>query len=441
MKPGGAGAPADARAAALDILEGVLGTGRAADESIDRHLGAGRLDGRDRAFTLNLVTTTLRRLGQIDGVIRRLVARPIPERGDRARNLIRLGVCQLAFLRTPAHAAVNTAVELAHARKPLRPYAGLVNAVLRRAAAEADGIIAGQDAARINTPEWLWRAWSAAYGETTARAIATAHLSEPPLDLTPRRTGETTAGLDAVILPTGSLRLRAKGPIPALPGFAAGSWWVQDAAAALPATLFGPLAGRRVIDLCAAPGGKTAQLCAAGADVVAVERSARARSPASGQSRPSWPSSGTRRRRCRRLATGGTGGRGASRCALFGHRHHPPASRRGLAEDARPTSSRWPASSQRLLAAAVEMTRPGGTLIYCACSLQPEEGPALIEALLAGGAPVERRPIGAGEIRRLGGSDHAGRRCSHPALSLARAGRPRRLLHRPPAPDLAYPAG
>ncbi len=400
MKPGGAGVPVDARAAALEILDSVLGTGRAADESIDRHPGAGRLDVRDRALTLNLVATTLRRLGQIDGVIRRLVGRPIPERGAQARNLIRLGVCQLAFLRTPAHAAVNTAVALARARKPLRPYAGLVNAVLRRAAAEADTIIADQDAPRMNTPDWLWHAWSAAYGETTARAIATAHLSEPPLDLTPKRADETTAGLNAVILPTGSLRLRPKGPIPALPGFAAGSWWVQDAAAALPATLFGPLAGRRVIDLCAAPGGKTAQLCAAGADVIAVERSARRGRQLQGNlarldlaaelvvaDASAW-----------RTAEPADAVLLDAPCSATGTiRRHPDVAWLKTPADVVALAR----VQSRLLGAAVEMTRPGGTLIYCACSLQPEEGPALIETLLDSAAPIERWPIGVGEIGGL----------------------------------------
>ncbi|MBL8659820.1 MAG: MFS transporter [Rhodospirillales bacterium] len=377
----------------------VFGDGRAADEGFDRHPGAASLDGRDRAFALNLVATTLRRLGQIDTIVAALVERPIPRRGAQARNLIRLGVCQLAFFRTRAHAAVDTAVELARTRGPTRPYAGLVNAVLRRAAGVVDAVVADQDAPRMNTPDWLWRTWSAAYGESTARAVAAAHLSEPPLDLT-LKGGDAPAGLDALRLPTGSLRLRHKGPVPDLPGFAAGAWWVQDAAAALPATLFGPVQGSRVIDLCAAPGGKTAQLCAAGADVVAVEHNAQRGRQLQGNLarlglaaelvvadagawRPAEPADAV-------LLDAPCSATGAIR-------RHPdvawlktPAAVAALA-----------AIQRRLLNAAVEMTRPGGTLIYCVCSLQPEEGPALIEALLESAPSLERRPVSADEIGDL----------------------------------------
>ncbi len=246
---------------------------RPADEGLDHAAAAARLDPRDRAFALNLVATTLRRLGQIDAVVRRFLDRPLPPRGAEAENLLRLAVCQLAFLRTPAHAAVHTAVTLARTRRSLRPYSGLVNAVLRRAAADAVGIVLAQDGALLNTPTWLWASWEEAYGKEAARAIAEAHLAEPPLDLTLKDPDALPVGIDGLRLPIGSFRLRHKGPVPALPGYATGDWWVQDAAAALPARLFGAVAGRRAIDLCAAPGGKTAQLAAAGATVVAVERS------------------------------------------------------------------------------------------------------------------------------------------------------------------------
>lgn len=400
MTPRNERGAADPRTVALDLIGDVLGGARTHDDGSDRRLDEAHLAGRDRAFAVNLAATTLRRLGQIDGVIRRLIERPIPERGTQARNLIRLGVCQLAFLNTPAHAAVHTAVALARARKPTRPYAALVNAVLRRAAGEAAGIVAGQDAARLNTPDWLWRTWSAAYGETVAREIATAHLAEPPLDLTPKRPDRPISGLEAVHLPTGSLRLRPKGPIPALPGFSAGDWWVQDAAAALPARLFGPLQGRRVVDLCAAPGGKTAQLSAAGAEVVAVERSGER--------------AGQLQDNLARLGLGAeivVADAGAWRpaepaaavlldapCSATGTiRRHPDVARLKTPADVRSLV----AIQQRLLAAAVEMLRSGGTLVYCACSLQPEEGPAAIEALLADGAPVARHPVVAAELPRL----------------------------------------
>ncbi len=184
-------------------------------------------------------------------------------------DLLRLGACQLLFLGTPPHAAVSATVDLAAKRTQKK----FLNAVLRRVAAEGPGLAGAQDPARLNTPDWLWDSWRAAYGEDTCRLIAAQHLEEPPLDLTVRHGREALADeLAAAWLATGSLRLEARGPVPRLPGYGDGDWWVQDAAAALPAKLLGDVAGLSVIDLCAAPGGKTAQLAAAGARVTAVDR-------------------------------------------------------------------------------------------------------------------------------------------------------------------------
>lgn len=372
---------------------------RPADEALERSAEAARLEPRDRAFALNLAATTLRRLGQIDAVIRRFLDRPLPARGAEAQNLLRLAVCQLAFLQTPAHAAVHTAVALAATRRSLRPYGGLVNAVLRRAAAEAEAIVGAQDAALLNTPKWLWTSWEGAYGRTTVRAIAEAHLIEPPLDLTLKATDVIPNGLNGARLPTGSLRLRHKGPVPALPGYGTGDWWVQDAAAALPATLFGPLAGRRVIDLCAAPGGKTAQLAAAGADVVAVERSPE-------RLRQLERNLDRLKLKAEFICTDAAEWQPAepadavlldAPCSATGTiRRHPDVARLKRPGDV----SALAAIQARLLAAAMRMTRPGGTLIYCACSLQLEEGPAQVEAVLAA-AGVVRVPVTAAEIGGL----------------------------------------
>ncbi|MCU0893669.1 MAG: methyltransferase domain-containing protein [Rhodospirillales bacterium] len=384
----------------MDLLSEVLIRHRPADEAFEQAAEAARLDPRDRAFALNLVATTLRRLGQIDAVIRRFLDRPLSARGAEAQNLLRLAVCQLAFLQTPAHAAVHTAVALAGQRRSLRPYGGLVNAVLRRAAAQAEAIVGAQDAAFLNTPRWLWSSWEAAYGKTETRAIAEAHLSEAPLDLTLKDPDRPPVDLVGAQLPTGSLRLRHhKGPVASLPGYATGDWWVQDAAAALPARLFGPLAGLRVIDLCAAPGGKTAQLAAAGAKVVAVERSSERLRQLRGnlerlkleaellcadaaEWQPADPADAV-------LLD--------APCSATGTiRRHPDVARLKRPGDVATLA----ALQARLLAAAEAMTRPGGTLIYCACSLQPEEGPAQVEAVLAGGG-LARIPVEADEVGGL----------------------------------------
>jgi 16S rRNA (cytosine967-C5)-methyltransferase len=391
--------PVDARAVALDILNDVLIRRRPANDAFEAHPDQPALAGRDRAFAVNLVATALRRLGQIDAIIQSLLDRPMPARAAEARNVIRLGVCQLVFLQTPAHAAVHTAAALAGTARHLRPYVGLVNAVLRRSAAEAPAIAATQDAPRLNTPRWLWDAWTAAYGAPTARAIAAAHLGEPPLDLTAKQADDRIEGLDAIRLPTGSLRLRHKGPVASLPGYAEGRWWVQDAAAALPARLFGGIRGRRIIDLCAAPGGKTAQLCAAGAQVTAVDHDP-------GRLRRLQGNLDRLKLGARLVCADVCGWRPEqpadavlldAPCSTTGTiRRHPDVAWLKTPADVAALA----AIQTRLLVAAIEMTRPGGTLIYCACSLQPEEGPALMEAFCAGAA-VERLPVGAGEIGGL----------------------------------------
>ena len=216
----------------------------------------------------------LRRKGQIADALARFVTSPLPEKRGRLDQILLTAGAQLLFMDTPAHAAINIAVAQTRADHGARRFASLVNAVLRRMAAARLDILAEQDAAHLNTPDWLWRRWRGHYGEDAARAIAAQHLLEPPLDLTVKSDADGWAArLDGVALPSGSLRLAARGRIEALDGYTDGEWWVQDAAAALPARLLGDVAGLRVADLCAAPGGKTAQLAHAGAQVIAVDQS------------------------------------------------------------------------------------------------------------------------------------------------------------------------
>src|SRR5437868_621668 len=264
-----------ARHVALDLIGAVLRRKRPLDDAIEDNPDMPVLSVRDRAFARLLVATVLRRLGQIDALIADCLNMPLAPRAAFVQDILRLGVAQLLFLRTPPHAAVATSVDVAQSRGFVS-HKGLVNAVLRRLSVEGAERVEQQDAARLNTPGWLWGSWSRTYGEPTARKIATAHLKEAPLDLTLRDDAETwCATLEGVLLPTGTLRRPAGGALSTLPGYVEGAWWVQDAAAALPARLFGDIAGRAVIDLCAAPGGKTAQLATAGARVTAVDRSTR----------------------------------------------------------------------------------------------------------------------------------------------------------------------
>ncbi len=388
--------PPTARVCALDVLDAVLGARRRLDDALAGHRALAGLDARDRAFARLLVATVLRRLGQIDALIAHCLDRPLPKAAERVQHILRLGACQLVFLGTPAHAAVDSAVALAG-----EPFKGLVNAVLRRLAREGADLAAKQDAPCLNTPGWLWRSWRGAYGEATARAIAEAHLAEPPLDITVKRHAEGWARrLDAQILPTGTLRRALGGAVEDLDGYAQGDWWVQDAAAVLPARLLGDVAGETVIDLCAAPGGKTAQLAAAGAHVVAVDHSA--------------PRLDRLRQNLARL------GLAAETIAADATRWRPPAPVRFVLLDApcsatgtirrhpdiphlkKPTDVRRLAALQdRLLDAAYPMLAPGGTLVYCVCSLEPEEGPKRIEAVGTRAPGLERVAITADEIGGL----------------------------------------
>lgn len=317
-----------------------------------------------------------------------------------ALTLLRLGLTQILFLGTPAHAVVDTAVTLARRRRPQAPPA-LINAVLRRAAGAGAALVEGHDALRLNTPDWLWQAWTKAYGAETCRRIAAQHLQTPPLDLTARDDPHAVAeALGGIVLPNGTVRLERAGIVTQLAGYAEGAWWVQDAAAALPARLLGDVRGQSVIDLCAAPGGKTAQLAAAGARVIAVDAA-----PA----RLARVAENLARLRLEAELVAADASTWAppapadavlidAPCSATGTiRRHPdvpwlkaPAELAALA-----------ALQDRLLAASVRMVRPGGRILYCVCSLQDEEGPARREAFISGGAPVRPLPVTADEIGGL----------------------------------------
>ncbi len=391
---------------ALDLLDAVLSAKTPLDAAAEDRAGFKKLQPRDRAFARRLAVATLRRLGQIDRLIDHCLERKLPRKARPVRQILRLGVAQLLFLNIPAHAAVDTTVRLC-VKRGHGPHKALVNAVLRRLGREGEALIAEQDPGQLNTPEWLWDAWGNAYGNEARRLIAEAHLVEPPLDITVKEAGAAAKWAELLggkVLPTGSVRLDAKGPVSELEGFSDGEWWVQDAAAALPARLFGlgegETAGKGIIDLCAAPGGKTAQLAAAGAAVTAVDRSpARLRRLRANMDRlglkadiiaadanvwrPESPADGV-------LLD--------APCSATGTiRRHPDVARLKKPED----PAKMAEVQAALLAAAAEMVKPGGTLVYCTCSLQPIEGEERIEAFLKSGAPFSRRPIRADEVGGL----------------------------------------
>jgi 16S rRNA (cytosine967-C5)-methyltransferase len=351
------------REAALELLNAVLARGQSLDNALD---ALPRIESRDKAAAHRLAATVLRHTGTLNAVLESFLLREPPE---AVRRILWLGAAAMLFLDAPPHAAVGTAVDLAKAKK-LLPFAGLINAVLRKVAAGGPGLLDGLDMPRLDTPAWAWASWGA-----DARDIATAHQREAPLDVSVK---PGFAMVDGEKLPTGSYRFPAGTPVESIPGFSSGEVWVQDAAAALPVRILAPLPGERVLDLCAAPGGKTAQLAAAGAIVTAVERD---------QSRLGTLKGNLQRLKldAELIQADATAWRPAQTfgailldapCSATGTcRRHPDLLHIRKPRDITALAKR----QDELLDAAAAMLAPGGRLIYAVCSLHPEEGEIRVE--------------------------------------------------------------
>jgi len=396
-----------ARRIAADILDGVLHKHRTLDEQLDgggAHPGLKALADRDRALMRRLVATILRRLGTLGHVLSRLLDRGIPTDAPRAQSALLIGAAQILWMDVPDHAAVDLSVRLVQSDRRAAKYAGLVNAVLRRCAREGQPLIDEVKSQTLDVPPWLLARWISHYGEAVARDIAVAISHEPSLDITVKSgAAQWATRLHGEVLPTGTVRTLLQGSVTMLPGFTEGHWWVQDAAAALPARLFGDVAGISIADLCAAPGGKTAQLAHAGARVTAVDRSpgrmARLRDnlarltleaetvvadAAEWQGRESGESF--------------DGILIDAPCSSTGTiRRHPDVAWLRQESDITALTS----LQKRLLQKAVTLLKPGGTLVYCTCSLEPEEGEQAISALLATEPAMRRAPIEASEVAGL----------------------------------------
>ncbi|MDX2236490.1 MAG: transcription antitermination factor NusB [Hyphomonadaceae bacterium] len=374
------------RRAAADLLSLVLDHGRTLDDALAQAQSFAALEGRDRAFARAIVSASLRRLGAIDAVLSRFLQKPLPETAHLARALARTAAAQLLVLGAPAHAVVSETVTLANADRKAAGFARLLNAVLRKVAAEGPGIAAALPPG-ADLPSWLFTRWRAAYGHAAAAAIARGLMAEPPLDVSVKADADLWAErLGAEVLPTGALRLPADAPpVPRLPGYAEGAWWVQDAAAALPALLLGDVAGADVLDLCAAPGGKTMQLAAASARVTALDSDA----DRLARLRENLDRTGLSATLVCADATQWAPGRTFDAvlldapCTATGTlRRHPD-----IAWLRRPTDiAKLAALQTRLLAAAARLTKPGGLCVYAVCSLEPEEGPGVVAAALGSGA-------------------------------------------------------
>jgi 16S rRNA (cytosine967-C5)-methyltransferase len=394
-----------ARRIAADIVDGVLRRARPLDEQLDgkaAHIGLAALAERDRALVRRIVGTVLRRLGTLRHLIAGLLDRGLPAEAPRVETALLVGAAQILFLEVPDHAAVDLSVRLVQADRRGGRYAGLVNAVLRRIAQSGRERLATLDSVALDVPDWLMQRWTKSWGRETARAIALVNSHEPALDVTVKADPQDWAArLRGRVLPTGSVRTVPHGPVSLMPGFAQGAWWVQDAAAALPARLLGDVRDLAVADLCAAPGGKTLQLAAAGARVTAVDRS----EPRLARVKENLSRLGLEATTVLADAAEWEGGPFDAvlvdaPCSSTGTiRRHPDIPWLKRATDLAALT----ALQRRLLERAIALAKPGGTIVFCTCSLEPEEGEELVASLLGGRDDVRGKPVLTSEINGLDG--------------------------------------
>ncbi|WP_051091361.1 transcription antitermination factor NusB [Methylopila sp. M107] len=388
-----------ARRVAIRLVDGVLSRTRALDAALEAEhdpSGFRALDPRDRALARAIAGATLRRFGALKGLIGARLDKGLPKKAGALEAILATGAAQLLYLDVPAHAAVDLAVQSTRADPDARRYAALVNAVLRGVAKEG----APEPRSGVDLPGWLYARWEKAYGADTAARIADSLHHEAALDLTVKSDAAGWAErLGGATLPTGGVRIASGGLVPELPGFSDGAWWVQDAAAAIPARLFGDLKDKRAIDLCAAPGGKTAQLAAAGADVTAVDKSAERLTRLN--------------QNLSRLKLSAAARVGDAATALFEPadavlldapcsatgtlRRHPDVAWMRRESDIASLAR----LQAQLLDAAVRAVKPGGLLVYGVCSLEPEEGERQIAGLLARNPQVRVEKVAPSELPGL----------------------------------------
>ena len=400
-----------AREGALRLLHAVLTDKRLLDDAYRLEITEGplrRLAGNDRAFAKRITTTVLKHLGEIDEVLAAFLDRGMPKKSGPLRNILRIGTAELLFLDVAPHAVVDSAVSHYRTWRKYAGFKGLTNAVLRRVSLEGRDILAQIDAAKADLPPWLHDSWVEAYGRPAVDAmLAQYHRASIPLDLSLKDNGSENRvrwaeQLNAAITPTGSLRLAEHERVDLIEGYQDGAWWIQDAAAALPAKLLGDVKGMDVLDLCAAPGGKSLQLAANGASVTAVDTSEKrlalvkdnlARTDLSDNVtcvaadllayKPNrfWPAI---------LLD--------APCSATGTiRRHPELIHQRAARDI----AHFAKVQAKMLKKAATLLEPGGLLVFCTCSLQPEEGPEQIADFLMQHPDFGIEPVKIGEFEGL----------------------------------------
>ena len=409
--------PLDSRLAAFRILKSILVNGHVLDQSIKRNPIFLQFSPQDRAFIFRMVTTCLRYQFILDALIQKFLSNQNTfknvESGSQKHDLqicMRIGVTQILLMQVPDYAAVNTTLNLLTILN-LFNFKGLCNAVLRKITREGEKVMNEIDYPKLAVSSWLWQDWVKSYGEETTRAMATMVLQDPPLDFSiklnlhqPDYTeilNWQAAILGCHILPQGTLRRSESGMVESFAGYEDGDWWIQDAAASVPALLFGDIRGKTALDMCAAPGGKTAQLCVGGAIVTALEWSqARIKTLGVNMERlglspeviesdaNKWclDPSNTREFDCILLD---------APCSSTGTLRRNPDIK--VLKQKNDVEKLIPVQ-RRLLESAAKRLKVGGTLVYCICSLQTAEGTEQIDWFVDAFPNFIRKPLSISEV-------------------------------------------
>ncbi len=390
------------RIAAARLLAAIIDKKTSADGLTDDRHGHPQflaLETRDRALVRAILATALRFRVTIGKMLSESLDRPLPANAKTLNHIFHVALAQMLFLDVPDRAAVDLAVAHAGSDPRTKRFTALVNGVLRSIGRRKDSRLPVLLEKTVDAPDWFADRLVAVYGAQRAENILRMHRLTAPIDLTVKSDPQIWAEkLGGIVTPTGSVRLaKVDGPITGLPGYEDGQWWVQDAAAALPAHLFGDLSGMRVADLCAAPGGKTAQLASAGAKVTAVDIS---------------------KNRLKRLAANLQRLRLEAdlvTCDL--RKFTPDQSFDGVLLDA-PCSSTgtvrrhpdvpWTKSIEdidklaelqlELLCLTAGLVKPGGIIVFSNCSLDPAEGEAVIDRFLDTSPDIELTPLSTGDV-------------------------------------------
>ncbi len=368
--------PASARLCAARAVQHILRDQEQLETALSRQADYGRLEARDRAFARLITATVFRRMGQIDAALKPFLTRtpaPLP------LAVLRTGAAQLLFLKTPVHAAVGESVGLLKRSSKTRAYAGMVNAVLRKVASEGPKLAANTPPS-ANLPGWVRASWESAYGKPAMRRMARQLAQDPPLDIHVRGdAAEWAEKLGGSVLSPWCVRLSSAGHVPDLPGYEDGHWWVQDLASSFPvqaaAHTLGGLSGLRVLDLCAAPGGKTLQLASLGATVTALDKSPeRMERVSENLSRTRLVADAVEADAIAWIAASDQTFDLVvldAPCSATGtFRRHPDVLYNRTPKDVAALAR----LQKRLIQSASHAIKPGGFLLYCTCSLQPEEG-------------------------------------------------------------------